>query len=151
MTTDRDLLLAFVEWQHKWDTNRRSPVTKYEEVCLDAFLARRESLQNMQQLDSPAAAVSTDGESLRMADAAAVASILAPAPHVKVTEVEGRAEWEGEDFCIIGPHIDGHYLCTMVPDEAMQRRLPNGSIETGADGPRGRWRVTCEFWPEAKP
>lgn len=70
------------------------------------------------------------------------------APHVKVTEVEGavaggdpayrgRITTQHEDD---GVPYRGVTLWDMVPEES------RGSLCT--DGPRGRWRVTVEFWPQ---
>jgi hypothetical protein len=78
------------------------------------------------------------------------------APHVKVTEVVGHAEWSrtrhgSEDFYILGEHESAYGLDLMLPDETLPPRLDNRSLDLERPGPRGRFRVTVEFWPEVTP
>jgi hypothetical protein len=158
MTTDRDLLLAFLDWCYR-DVAENPP----HRVDVDAFLASR----------SPAAAVSADGETAgfhelhaaaqylldvdrangRMDDMEAsyvrlhraLAACKSPvAPHVKVTEVVGEFQSYRREECedSILPRgarerrasYEAVNFSQMVPQEA----LPHGD---------GRWRVTVEFTP----
>jgi hypothetical protein len=67
-----------------------------------------------------------------------------PAPHVEVTERVG--EFRKYDHCAIVSQMppDGHDGYTTLDD-----LLPAGAYLGGLrPGPRGRYRVTVEFWPE---
>jgi hypothetical protein len=61
-----------------------------------------------------------------------------PAPHIKVTEVVGRFDFD-EDGCKVG-------------EARLDDLLPEEAIGPGGDhfkrGQAGRFRITVEFWPE---
>jgi hypothetical protein len=69
---------------------------------------------------------------------------LPPAPHVKVTEVVGSMEPinPNGEFPVYG--VADFDVADLCPPES---RPAEGKLT----GPRGRFRVVCEFWPEEKP
>ena len=134
----RALLLAFVEWQHRWDTNKSTPPTEYEKVCLNAFLA------SLPSIPAGVATSSQSGEDGQAGPGFYGASPAPVAPHVKVTEVVGQYLDDSKtgyvlDLCDVFPVA----LCDMIPEPA--KRGPKEM------GPRGRFHIVCEFWPEDKP
>jgi hypothetical protein len=67
-------------------------------------------------------------------------------PHVKVTEVVGHLRWGAFPYNALWGTEAGKAgrselpVCSLIPSEA--------TSGAGEDGPRGRFRVTVEFWPE---
>jgi hypothetical protein len=148
----RALLLAFVEW-----TDSKDGIPEPCEYSVDAFLAQ--ATFPVQDLPSPPATVSTSSQSSEEGQVRPGCFGVSPvpiAPHVKVTEVIGHAEWSrtrhgSEDFYILGEHESAYGLDLMLPDETLPPRLDNRSLDMERPGPRGRFRVTVEFWPEEQP
>jgi hypothetical protein len=67
-----------------------------------------------------------------------------PAPYVKVTEVVGHMDGRGQHVFLCSGENTAEYaefgIGSLMPIEACKDTLP-----------RGRFRVTVEFWPEDKP
>ena len=165
MTTDdkRALLLAFVEWADdnlvecaSLEDDESTPRLP-EERDVAAFLAQLEPLHNLQQLPVPrkagrwcekcqACTRHLEHHTWKCDDCGTAQSTDKFA-HVKVTEVVGRMFDGGRTGNYIRVCLD-----PSQPDAPqcvdIDNAIPDEAKLVGQYGPRGRFRVKVEFWPE---
>lgn len=148
----RALLLEFAEWRDGagWLYGEDAKV-------VDAFLAQHKG--DLPSLPATVATSSQSGEEGQAGPGFYGASPAPVAPHVKVTEVVGRLSSDGTArHCLTDkPELqtdNGIMLDDLVSVEALplpsvyDERQHQFTRHMSYDGPRGRFRVTCEFWPE---